>query len=320
LAIRGYGAWALVWQTILQRLVSAVLLWRAVDIKLRVAWSPRHFREVWRYAGPVMLASMMGWAAGQVPRVILGVFLGPTDLGLFAMAARLNDIMVQAAVLPSTAVARVSLRQFATSKRAPEEVRGVLFRICALCFPLFVGVAAVLPAVFHLWLDARWFPAIVPSQLMLLSCMPLVTVNLSAAVLLAFNQQGTDALTSTLQTATIALVVFAAAPFGLLVAVAALALRPLVMLPIQLTALARKCAIPARVVLRAQVVPLVAAALMGVAVWVLRGWLVARCGNALAIVVLGLIGACMYVLLMGVLAPRTVSELAGRIRRSAQST
>jgi O-antigen/teichoic acid export membrane protein len=318
LALRGYGAWALVWQAIIQRLVSVLILWLAVPIKLRFTWSRSHFREVWKFAAPVILSSVMGWAWGQIPRLVLGLFLGPTDLGLFSMAARLNDIVVQAAIFPSTAVARVSLRHLAANTEARDAaIHRVLFRMSALCFPLCIGGAAALPALFHVWLDPRWAGAIVPSQLMLLSCVPLVAAYMSSAVLLASNQQPADAFLSTLQAVLIALFALVSAPFGLLVAVAALAVRPVLMLPIQLGVLARKCAVRAHVMLRPQIPMLVASTLLGIGMGWLRSYLEARYGGVIALTLVCGAGAVSYGLLMIVFFQGGFDEVVSRLRRFA---
>lgn len=318
LAVRGYGAWALVWQAIIQRLVSVVVLWLAVPIKLRFAWSPRHFHEVWRFAAPVILASVMGWAWGQIPRLILGLYLGPTDLGLYSMAARLNDILVQAAIIPSTAVARVSLRQLAENTEARDAAMSrVLFRMSALCFPLCIGGAAALPALFHVWLDPRWFAAIVPSQLLLLSCVPLVASYFSSSVFLASNQQSSEAFLSTLQAVFVTVLALVSAPFGLLAAVIALAVRPVLMLPIQLAVLARKCAVPARAMLRPQIPMLAASALIGIGMSWLRSYLEARYGGVTALTLVCGAGVVSYGLLMLVFFHGAFDEVVSRLRRFA---
>lgn len=319
LALRGYGAWALVWQTIIQRLVSLVVLWLAVPIKLRFTWSPRHFREVWTFAAPIMVSSTMGWAWGQIPRLALGLYLGPTDLGLYSMAARLNDLMVQAGIVPSTAVARVSLRGLVADPAPRDAAIGrVLFRMSALCFPLCVGGAAALPALFHVWLDPRWFGAIVPSQLMLLSCIPVVSTYMSGAVLLASNQQRSEALIATLQAVLIAVIALVSAPFGLLVAVIALAVRPLLMLPFIFGVLARKCGVSPRVMLRTQIPILLASVPMGAAIAWLRSYLEARYSDAIALTLVGAVGAVSYLLLLAVaFTPGNFEGIVSRLRRFA---
>ena len=318
LAIRGYGAWALVWQALIQRVVSVVTLWLSVPIPLRFAWSPRHFEDVWHFTAPIVLASTMGWAAGQIPRLILGIFLGTTDLGLYSMAARLSDILVQTAIVPSTVVARVSLLRFATSSQGRDEAIGNLMRrMSVLCFPLAVGGAALLPPLFHVWLDPRWFGGILPSQIMLLMAVALVTNQMANTILMAFNEQHYDALVSTLQTVAIVLLVLVFARFGLLIAVLAIALRPVLMLPLQLAILARRCALRARVLLSPQLPALVAAALAGALVCLIRPLLEARLGSGGALVLLGFAGAALYALFLTLLSRQAAAVLLGRRLGSA---
>jgi O-antigen/teichoic acid export membrane protein len=321
LAIRGAGAWALVWQALVQRLVSVVALWICVPIRLRFAWSPRHFVDVWRFAVPVILASVMGWASGQIPRLILGIYLGPMDLGLYSMAARLNDILVQAAIVPSTVVARVSLRHFAGNPQGRDErISGILRRMSVLCFPFAVGGAALLPPVFHVWLDPQWFGGILPSELMLLMGVPLLSVYMINAVLLAFNEQHYDAILSTLQTLLIVILTLFFARFGLLIAVAAIALRPVLMLPVQLAFLARRCALRASVLLSSQMPALAAATLAGALVWLVRTPLEARLGSVLTFLLLALAGATVYAVFLSMLSRQGAAILGrglGLMRRSA---
>ena len=67
LAIRGAGAWALVWQALVQPPGERSRLWICVPIRLRFASSPRHFVDVWRFAVPVILASVIGSTPGRPP-------------------------------------------------------------------------------------------------------------------------------------------------------------------------------------------------------------------------------------------------------------
>ena len=149
LALTGAGVWALVWQALVQQLVAAIVLWAAAPIPLRLGFAQSHLRELAGFALPVMFARAMSWATGQVPRLMLGLYLGATELGLFSLATRLNDIVTQVAIGPRALVARVHLRWFATN---PEGLGGavqrVLLHISVLSFPLCVGGAAVAPTLF----------------------------------------------------------------------------------------------------------------------------------------------------------------------------
>ena len=168
--------WALVWQALVQRLVAVVVLWSVVRMPLRPSLSARHGRDLAGFVAPILWSSVMNWGAGQLPRLFLGIYLGPADLGLFTTAGRFNAIVKQVAMLPKAFVARVDLRRFAIDSAAmARAARRVFLQIGLLGFPICFGGAAVMPTLFHAWLDARWYDAILPSQIMLLGCVPYVT-------------------------------------------------------------------------------------------------------------------------------------------------
>jgi len=314
LTLIGAGVWALVWQALVQRFIAAIVLWVAVPIPLRFAISRRHFRELAGFALPVMLARSMSWASGQIPRVILGFYLGPTELGLFSLATRLNDIVTSVAVGPRALVARVDLRRFAASPEDfAEAARRISFHISLSSFPLFVGGAAVAPTLFHAWLDPRWYEAIIPSQLVLLMGVPLATFYIGTALLLALNRQNWEAGVSTAQSVGIVIAVAVSARFGLVATAAACAALPLAMLPLPILAMHRQCGLSLRDSLLPQAPAFAAACLMGIAVLLLRKPLEAALPAVTALPILISAGATLYLILLAVMTPKRVVKLLNHL-------
>ncbi len=312
LALLGAGVWALVVQAILQRAVSAVVLWAAVPLQPKLSLSPRHFRDLQRFAAPVMLSRTMNWASAQIPRLVLGFYLGATELGLFSLAARLSDILVQVALEPKTSVARVDLRRFAGDPAGLEQAMRKLFLYMSVfCFPLCIGGAAVVPTLFHAWLDPHWFGGIVIAQMMMLMGVPCITLYCATAVLLAMNRQKWEAMISTVQTSTTLLAVVLFAPFGLVAASAAIALRPVILFPLPVLLMHRLCNLPVRLILHTQAPALAASILMGSAVWLLGLHLGNTFSDAVTLMVLVLFGAAVYIAAIAALLP----DFSGRLFR-----
>jgi PST family polysaccharide transporter len=261
------GVWALVWQTIVQKLLAAVVLWHAVPLRFRFGTSRVHLAAFRRYAPSLLVSRFMSWAAGSVPRFILGTFLGAADLGIMSLASRLSDMAVQLFLVPRYAVARVALREFSTDRSGlPDAIRQLVFRYALLTFPACLGCAAVMPTLFQTWLDARWYPGILPAQLLLLIGVPSVTIYTVGALLMALNQQRAEAWLETAQTLGAVLAVAVAAPFGMIAGAAGIAARPFVLMPLPLLSAARRTGVTAAQVLRPQLPLLVAAAIMAIAV------------------------------------------------------
>ena len=313
LTLGGAGVWALVAQALLQRLVSAVVLWRISPVRFALAWSWVCLLEMQRLAGKLAVSCVMNWSAGQLPRLILGLWLGLVDLGLFSLASRLVDILTAVAIDPKTTVARVSLRNFFQDPEGLRvAVRRMFEQMSVVCFPLCVGGAVVIPTLFHAWLDARWTGAIVPAQLLLLTGIPTVTFYCTTAILLALNRQGSEAIVATTQTVSMALVAAAFAPFGLIAVTLAFALRPWVLAPLPITFLLKRARLNFGVVVGSQALPLLIAVLMGLAVWGLRIELEGRLEAAAALAVLVGAGAVIYAALVYLTMPQVVGVLSRR--------
>ncbi len=304
LTLMGFGVWALVWQAIVQRLASVVILWWAVPLRLHLAVSSRHLNDLKAFIGPLMLSRTMKWASGQIPRFLLGLYLGASELGLFSLASRLNDILIQVTVISKYAVMRLEFRLFlANPGGLGASLQNSLRQMSIMYFPLFVGAAAVMPALFRVWLDPRWFGGIVPAQLMLLMGVPSVTLFAIGALLMALNHQKTEALLAIVDTVATVVLVLLAAPFGLLVATAAFASRPFAVLPLNLRFASTQCGLGARLILMPQIPALAAASSMGALVWLVGRFLQPSISAVGVLATQIAVGVMSYTLLCCLLLP-----------------
>ena len=314
LTLTGAGVWALVWQAMVTRLVSTVVLWYAVPLKFSLRFSGSHFGDLVQFAFPTMVSKLLSCSCQQIPRVMLGLYWGSTDLGLFSLAARLGDLLMEVAVIPRYAVARVELRMHVSDHR---ELEAALHRLLSLlsvfCFPLCIGGAAVVPTLFHVWLDPRWAGAIVPAQVMLLTCVALVTQYMGGATLLAMNFQRSEALVSIAQTVATLLAVALCAPFGVLAASVGIAARPYLLLPLTVSLLRRRCGIAPASVFRPQMPALAASLVMGGCVWLLRLALSGVMGDAAALPLLVVGGGIVYVVVVKLTMPEVVAQFVSRL-------
>jgi O-antigen/teichoic acid export membrane protein len=313
LTLMHYGVWALVWQAIVTRSVATVVLWMAVALPFRLGYSRVSVADLLKFALPTLLSRTMSWGSNQFPRLVFGFFWGPTELGLFGLAARLCDIMLDVALVPRYAVARVELRRYATDPQGLKEaVRRILINMSTLAFPLCIGGAAVAPTLFHAWLDARWYGGIVPAELMMLMSVPYVTLYCAGAVLMALNFQSSEALMSVVQTVATVLTVLIFAPFGLLPATAAFAVRTLASLPITASLLRTKSGISARLLFGAQRPAFLSAVIMGIGVTLVRLGGEHVMGNLLLLPLLVATGALLYIGALWILMPDFVRQFAAR--------
>ncbi len=314
LTLTGAGVWALVWQALVTRVVSSIVLWYAVPLDFSMKFSRRHFHDLVQFAAPTMVSKLLTWSSQQIPRIILGLFWGSADLGLFTLASRLGDILMEVAVVPRYGVARVELRAHADDHGQLEAaLRRLLLLLSVVCFPLAVGAAAVVPTLFRVWLDPHWVGAIVPAQFMLLTCVGLVTQYMGGAVLLALNRQKAEAVVSIGQTAITVLMVVACAPYGLLATAVGIAARPLFLMPLTMRLLGRYAAISPKAIFLPQWRALAASLVMGACVWALRISLDGVLSAALTLPLLIVAGAVVYLGLVRLTMPSVITQFLGRV-------
>jgi O-antigen/teichoic acid export membrane protein len=243
--IMGGGVFALVVQVLAQRLAELTIAWVAVPIRFGCTWSARHFNELRPVAANVLSARMASLVTGQFPRVVLGYALGPAEVGFFSLANRFIDIIIQTNVVPPTEVGRIEMRtaQSGTDEFA-RRFEKVMQRAAVLAFPGLLGLAALAPELFGAMLGPRWEAGIVPTQILLLSGLPLVAFYSIDAALLASNLSSIFRKIAHWQGLTIMATVLCAAPFGLDITCLALAIRSWIALPVLLIIFRRTCQVP----------------------------------------------------------------------------
>jgi PST family polysaccharide transporter len=261
----GAGVWALALQVLTQRAAEFVIGWIAVPARLAFTWSARHFHEMRPVAANVFVARIMTFAGGQLPRIILGYTVGPTELGLYTLANRFLDVIVNTVIVPRALVGRIELRE--SEPGSPEFERTfskMAQNISLLTFPILVGAASLTPDLFGIWLDQRWQAGVIPTQLMLLSGLPAVFLYCIDAALLAANLSSMFKWSAMIQTFSIIGVMLCASPFGLDVTCLMLAVRAWALLPFFFWWVQRACHLPVYGFVRQPVRALAGAIAMGV--------------------------------------------------------
>lgn len=318
-ALMGLGVWSLVIQVLTQRLAEVAILWSAKRSSLRMGWSTACFHELKGCAGNVFLSKSLMWGTAQLPRVLIGGMLGPTVLGLFTLANRVADVLLQVVLVPATTVARLEMRQFSESQEGLDQALNQLLReVGLIAFPACLGLAAIVPPLFSLWLGPRWSDAHLATQITLLTVVPFTFFYCTTAVMMGLKLSRLDVIIQATLGLSSALVTVAAAPFGLNAVCAALLLRLLFMLALPLGMLRNAAGLSPLHVLAAPVRPAIAALAMALLLTALTPWLEAVCGRLLVLPVMILLGAAVYALLVLALAPGDVRPLMRILKPAGQ--
>lgn len=183
LAMRGYGAWAVVAFNVVEALCLMVVTWALAR------WSPG-FRMSFREAGRQLafgwqLAVSTTLATGSLRfiQLILGLMLGPQAVAHFRVASQINQLLTQTLAAP---LVRVLLPAFSrsTGDRARQYLRAYALS-GAISLPAFIGAAAVAPTLLVMVLGEAWRPAAEASGILCFAIVPALALQIMNPMLIA---------------------------------------------------------------------------------------------------------------------------------------
>ena len=218
---------------------------------LGLTWSAPDFHELRPVALNVFGARIMAMMNGQLPRLVLGFVLGPTDVGLFALGSRFHDIIRQydgcaADGGGADRAARGEDRLCGIPARFRKDGAERIHPVVPI-FPRNGGACAEpVPFMAQTTMAGRHCS---PAQLIVLGGVPIVLFYSFDAALLAGNLSSVVRRIGTLQAVTVAATVLCAAPFGLIATCLALAVRPWLLLPVVFVIFRHATNIPIRIAL-----------------------------------------------------------------------
>lgn len=162
LAWAGAGAWSLVAQIIVQRLIVCVILWTAPEQRIGLAWSAPHFADIAGGLNARTLAAVWPVVMRYAPCLIAGLMLGPVAAGLYMLAALLAE----------------ALADIALAGEEGATPRAMIQCACRVLLPAVLAsglLAIALPPL----IDLQWWGAVPPAQLLMLGTIPAAIISAS---------------------------------------------------------------------------------------------------------------------------------------------
>lgn len=143
LALAGAGVWALVAQFLALDGCALVLTWIVSPWKPAFRFSRRHARDLLGFSSHVFLANMGGFVNRRADALLVGVFFGPVVVGVYRLADRFVDLLLELTMRP---VGMVSLPFFSRLQRDRENLRNAVatcMRVTLIaCVPALLVLAA----------------------------------------------------------------------------------------------------------------------------------------------------------------------------------
>jgi PST family polysaccharide transporter len=168
LGITGFGVWALVVAQIVSEVVTAALVWWAVDFRPRLRdFDWQLARQLGGFGRHMVAASMLGMLHLQLPTILVGKLLGTEILGFYWVAFRWAQLPIQGLTYVAS---RVAYPVYARLRQEPgrfaEGYLRVLQTIILLAMPTSIGLALVAEPLIATLYDARWVTSVRPLRIL----------------------------------------------------------------------------------------------------------------------------------------------------------
>jgi O-antigen/teichoic acid export membrane protein len=268
LAYLHFGAWAVVLGTLIGSCVTLLVTLPMMPRLPRLRFSVMEFRKLFVFGAAMSIERLLWGLMARLFWLALGYVHGPAILGLFQFAQRLID---ETALLVQTFVIRFGLSFFAALERAGRDPTEAFLKatrlITALATPIFAGIALIIPDLIGAIFDPKWAPAIIVAQVAALGWVVSFPRVLVGPVLRAKGHQAGlvgYAMLACVLTVTAGLMT---AGHGLLIIALAWITRHFIGIPWSFYAIRRYLGVSVKRQVAASIRPIIAAALMGGAVF-----------------------------------------------------
>lgn len=161
MAFTGWGAWSLVGQQLTNAVVGCVCLWLAVPWRPHFRVSGRHLRDLYGFALSITGNDILWFFSQKSDQTLVGYGFGALALGPYALASRVNQLMIESISGPFQSVALPTLSKLQDDPSRLERAFHKFTEICSvISFPMFAGIIVVAPD-FVPWLfGPKWTSAI----------------------------------------------------------------------------------------------------------------------------------------------------------------
>ncbi|MEV0717477.1 lipopolysaccharide biosynthesis protein [Asanoa sp. NPDC050611] len=168
LAVLGAGVWALVAQSLVNAFVGLVVLWTVCPWRPSGSMRLGAIRDLWKFSLHSANAGLGSMLSSKSDIIFTGLFFGPVATGIYRLAARLPDMLVDVTVRSLQQVALPSLSRLQNEREAFIRHLTTLQHLGALTGLPLLGVLVAAAGPLIDFLGPQWSGTEVPLALLCL--------------------------------------------------------------------------------------------------------------------------------------------------------
>ena len=168
MALGGFGAWALVWQTLSLAIVKTLILWIKGKWWPGMFFSKATFRDIRRVGASVLSSSMLNTACLQMYNFVIGAFYSLPLLGVYTQADKWSK-------MGSASMSQIMMSSFVPLLSGVQDDRSSFLRYMKrinrftafIVFPFMLWLTAAGAPIFHFLFGQKWDEAIPLFQILM---------------------------------------------------------------------------------------------------------------------------------------------------------
>lgn len=159
-AYNGLGVWSMVTQQITSAVVAVIVLWGASDWRPKFSFSYAAAKDMYGFATKIIIDQHVLFFSKRLDEALIATFLGVTMLGLYSVAKRLLDVLVD--MIYST-LNKVLLPCFSEKqgdiRAVIRDAKKVSLVVTAFSFPIFLGAVCLSDELVIVLFTNKWIEA-----------------------------------------------------------------------------------------------------------------------------------------------------------------
>lgn len=161
LAIRGYGAWALVVQGVANHFVDSLILWIVIKWKPKIEFSFKLFKKHFSFGLKILIYKIIYNISNSVRQLAIGKKYSDEDLAFYNRGKTYPNMIGQNITSSVNSVMYPVLAKTQDDKKRFNEILERSFKINTfVMLPICVGFFCVAESFIHILLGANWLPAV----------------------------------------------------------------------------------------------------------------------------------------------------------------
>ncbi|MBN2863665.1 MAG: MOP flippase family protein [Bacteroidales bacterium] len=182
MAYNGFGVWSLVWRTLINQFLQAILLWIFSKWSPVLKFSSGSLKQMFSFGSRLLISGLLDTIYKNINLLVIGKFFSAADLGFYSRADQFQKL--PSANITST-VQRVSYPILAQVQDEPARLREAYRKIIKstmfISFSALIAMAAIAKPMVIVLIGEKWLPSVLFLQMLCFAGMlyPLHAINLN---------------------------------------------------------------------------------------------------------------------------------------------